>query len=87
MFSESNTFYMIYKTLSGILNAFHFVNVRSEAELYVPEETVSQTLLDSTLFCFSVMDSILDQGEIQTLNSFSVYALSQFLLYNSPQSN
>lgn len=40
MFSNSNTFYKIYKTLAGMFNGFYFINLLSEAELYVPEEMV-----------------------------------------------
>lgn len=57
MFSDSDTFYKIYTTLSGILNAFHFVNVRSEAELYVPEEMVSQTVFWKPQ-CFTFLSQI-----------------------------
>lgn len=54
MFSDSNMFHKIYKTLAVMSNAFHFINLQSEAELGVPEELVSHNLFghsDFSLLC------------------------------------
>lgn len=78
MFSDSNTFYKIYKTLAGMSNAFHFINLQSEAELGVPEELVSHTVfLDTVIFhCFAT-DALLAQSEILPLNSSLVHTLNK----------
>lgn len=78
MFSDSNTFYKIYKTLAGMSNAFHFINLQSEAELGVPEELVSHSvLLDTVIFhCFAT-DALLAQSEILPLNSSLVHTLNK----------
>lgn len=78
MFSDSNTFYKIYKTLAGTSNAFHFINLQSEAELGVPEELVSHTVfLDTTIFHGSVTAATPAQGEILPLNSSLLQTLSK----------
>lgn len=78
MFSDSNTFFKIYKTLARMPNAFHFINLQSEAELGVPEELVSHTVFLDTAICHcSATDAILAQGEILPLNSSLVRRLNK----------
>lgn len=58
MFSDSNMFHKIYKTLAVMSNAFHFINLQSEAELGVPEELVSHTVfLDTAIFHCSATEA------------------------------
>lgn len=70
MFSDSNMFRKIYKTLAVMSNAFHFINLQYEAELGVPEELVSYTVfLDTGIFHCSATEAILAWSEILPLNS------------------
>lgn len=78
MFSDSNMFRKIYKTLVVMSNAFHFINLQSEAELGVPEELVSHTVfLDTVIFHCSATEAILAWSEILPLNSSLVRTLNK----------
>lgn len=78
MFSDSNMFQKIYKTRAVMSNAFHFINLQSEAELGVPEELVSHTVfLDTGIFHCSATEAILAWSEILPLNSSLVHTLNK----------